>query len=305
MFWSAKSANQLNNVNLANQIFKNVNMTFPYTYYGIRAGEINPDNKFSPEIVNDEEQIHPAPILSTDEQFHYSRGVELSATGFYKDARFEIKKLENTTRKNLSGIIWLSKLYNHAHAYSDTMRIMQLYKDFKTKPREKELSQAFWKSFYPPAYAKIIHNNATILNIDPYFVKGLIRQESLFNSTVQSRAGAIGLMQIMPKTGRVLYAKSNKGKSFNSEILFDPEMNIQLGIQYIDQLNKRFNKNKTHILISYNAGPHNLKKWLKRFRHVNDPDVFVESIPFPETRKYVKKVLRNYGIYQTLYPKNP
>ena len=304
MFWSAKSANQLNNVNLANQIFKNVNMTFPYTYYGIRAGEINPDNKFSPAIVNDEEQIHPAPILSTDEQFHYSRGVELSATGFYKDARFEIKKLENTTRKNLSGIIWLSKLYNHAHAYSDTMRIMQLYKDFKTKPREKELSQAFWKSFYPPAYAKIIHNNATILNIDPYFVKGLIRQESLFNSTVQSRAGAIGLMQIMPKTGRVLYAKSNKGKSFNSEILFDPEMNIQLGIQYIDQLNKRFNKNKTHILISYNAGPHNLKKWLKRFRHVNDPDVFVESIPFPETRKYVKKVLRNYGIYQTLYPKN-
>jgi soluble lytic murein transglycosylase-like protein len=153
------------------------------------------------------------------------------------------------------------------------------------------------------AHAKTIHDNATILNVDPYFVKGLIRQESLFNSKIKSRAGAIGLMQIMPETGRALYAKSNKGTSFNTEILLDPETNIQLGIQYIDQLNKRFKKNKTHILISYNAGPHILNKWLKRFQHVDDPDVFVESIPYPETRKYVKKVLRNYGIYQFLYPK--
>ena len=303
MFWSAKSAKQLKHMGLAQQIFTNVNMTFPYTYYGIRAGEMKPDKKFFPEIPREEEPPLATPILSTDAHFHHSRGVELSAIGFYEDARLEIKKLESTTQKNLSGILWLTKLYNDAHAYSDTMRVMQLYKNFKTKLREKDLTKNFWKNFYPLAYAKAIHLNAKIFNIDPYFVKGLIRQESLFNSQVQSRAGAIGLMQIMPETGRVLYANSKKSEPFNTTILFNPETNIQLGIQYIDQLNKRFKKNRTHILISYNAGPHNLKKWLKRFRHLQDPDVFIESIPYPETRKYVKKVLRNYGIYQSLYSK--
>jgi len=303
MFWSAKSAKQLKHMGLAQQIFTNVNMRFPYTYYGIRAGEMKPDKKFFPEIPREEELPFATPILSTDAHFHHSRGVELSAIGFYEDARLEIKKLESTTQKNLSGILWLTKLYNDAHAYSDTMRVMQLYKNFKTKLREKDLTKNFWKNFYPLAYAKAIHVNAKIFNIDPYFVKGLIRQESLFNSQVQSRAGAIGLMQIMPETGRLLYANSKKSEPFNTTILFNPETNIQLGIQYIGQLNKRFKKNKTHILISYNAGPHNLKKWLKRFSHLQDPDVFIESIPYPETRKYVKKVLRNYGIYQSLYSK--
>jgi soluble lytic murein transglycosylase len=88
---------------------------------------------------------------------------------------------------------------------------------------------------------------------------------------------------------------------FKTDILFDPRTNIQLGIQYIHQLKNRFKKNKIHVLISYNAGPHNLKKWLTRFKHIDDPDVFIESIPYPETRKYVKKVLRNHGIYKTLY----
>jgi len=124
----------------------------------------------------------------------------------------------------------------------------------------------------------------------------------LFDAQVQSRAGAIGLMQIMPETGRLLYANSKMDGPYSTDILFDPETNIQLGIQYISQLNRKFNENGAHILISYNAGPHMLQKWLKRFSHLNDPDVFIESIPYPETRKYVKKVLRNYGIYRILYP---
>ena len=303
MFWSAKSAEALNHKELSQQIFTNVNMTFPYTYYGIRAGEKKADKNFFSTARKSEVLPDTTTNLSSTASFHYSRGIELSATGFFEDARLEIKKVESVTRKNLSGVIWLTKLYNDAHAYSDTVRIMQLYKDFKTKVREKELSKNFWKNFYPLAYAKTIHDSAKVFNVDPYFVKGLIRQESLFNAQVQSRAGAIGLMQIMPETGRALYANSKNKEPFTTEILFNPETNIQLGVQYIDQLNKRFKKNKTHILISYNAGPHNLKKWLKRFSRLDDPDVFIESIPYPETRKYVKKVLRNYGIYQFLYPK--
>ena len=303
MYWSAKSAEQLKKKELAQQIFKNTNISFPYTYYGIRAGEKRHDKKRFLTSRKNEVQPTISPDLSSDSRFHHSRVAELSVTGFFEDARLEIKQLESITRKNLSGVIWLTKLYNDAHAYSDTVRVMQLYKDFKTKLREKELSNNFWRNFYPLAYAKIIHDNAKFFNVDPYFVKGLIRQESLFNAQVQSRAGAIGLMQIMPETGRTLYYDSKNSEPFHTEILFNPTINIKLGVKYIHKLNKRFNKNRTHILISYNAGPHNLKKWLKRFSHLDDPDMFIESIPYPETRKYVKKVLRNYGIYQSLYPK--
>ena len=304
MFWSAKSAEKLKHKDLSQKIFTDVNILFPYTYYGIRAENIIADKKIFPTAIKSQASPDMTHNLSSAVRFHYYRGVELSATGFFEEARLEIKKVEIATRKNLSGVIWLTKLYNDANAYSDTQRIMQLYKNYKTKIREKELSDNFWKNFYPLAYAKAIHDSSKFFNVDPYFVKGLIRQESLFNAQVQSRAGAIGLMQIMPATGRNLYANSKNKEPFTTEILFNPEKNIQLGVQYIHQLNKRFNKNKAHILISYNAGPHNLKKWLKRFKHINDPDVFIESIPYPETRKYVKKVLRNYGIYQSLYPKN-
>jgi len=303
MFWKAKSAEKLGRGELAQQIYDDVNNRFPYTYYGIHAGKKGTDKKQTSNE-NDNRTISlKEPNLSTQARFHYSRGVELSATGFYEDAGYEIKKLEDTVRKNLSGVLWLTTLYNNARAYPDTVRIMQLYKNFKTKIGEKELTNSFWKNFYPLAYAETIHDTAKNYGIDPYFVKGLIRQESLFDAQVRSRAGAIGLMQIMPKTGRVLYANAKMDGPFSTNILFDPETNIRLGTQYISELNKRFNKNPTHILISYNAGPHVLKKWLKRFSHLDDPDVFIESIPYPETRKYVKKVLRNHGIYRTLYPK--
>jgi len=108
-------------------------------------------------------------------------------------------------------------------------------------------------------------------------------------------------MQIMPATGKKLYPKTKLKKPFEADILFEPDLNIQLGVKYVSQLNKRFGGNGTHILISYNAGPHVLKKWLKRFGHLTDLDVFIESIPYPETRRYVKHVLRNRGIYKTLY----
>ena len=302
MFWTAKSAEKLKRGDLAQQLFKDVNNRFPYTYYGIRAGEKRTDKKSDVGANRRQEISLNKPSLTANARFHYLRGVELSATGFYEDASYEIKKLENSVRKNLSGVMWLATLFNNAHAYPDTVRIMQLYKDFKTKIKEKELTDNFWRNFYPLAYAETIRDSAKNHDVDPYFVKGLIRQESLFDAQVQSRAGAIGLMQIMPETGRLLYANSKMDGPYSTDILFDPETNIQLGTQYISQLNRKFNENGAHILISYNAGPHMLKKWLKRFSHLNDPDVFIESIPYPETRKYVKKVLRNYGIYRILYP---
>jgi soluble lytic murein transglycosylase len=198
--------------------------------------------------------------------------------------------------------LWLSQLYHQAQGYAESLRLLHLYKDFTTKQKEKDLSAKFWKLFFPLAYKEAILAYAKLREVDPFFVNGIIRQESLFDSQALSPAGARGLMQIMPATGKKLYPNTILKKPFETEALFDPDMNIRLGVKYVSQLNKRFGRNGTHILISYNAGPHVLKKWLKRFGHFSDQDVFIESIPYPETRRYVKHVLRNLGIYKALYP---
>ncbi len=316
LFWQAKALEKRKRNERARTLYARTAADYPYTYYGIRSkerlnGETAASVKTKAEAfevrtvaftADEETAVTLKRKLSADESHHRARALELTAVGQFQSAVFEIRQLERTVRKNLNGVMWLSDLYVRARSYSDSVRLLHLYLDFIARTKEKDLSRTFWKNFFPLAYAELIDTHAGDYKIDPFLVKGLIRQESLFDTQSLSPAGARGLMQLMPETGKRLYSAQPGGRPFDKEILHDPEINIELGVKYIGQLQKKFGKHGPHVLISYNAGPHVLKKWLKRFRHIEDPDVFIESIPYPETRKYVKHVLRNHGIYQVLYP---
>ena len=308
LYWSAKSAEKLNKKDVARDLYVKVAELYPYTFHGIRAkerllalGVKAPPESQTTKPSAKEKNLQLGRPLGTREKFHHTRATELAQLGLNQDARNEIIELQKTVRKNLTGVLWLSQLYHQAQGYPESLRLLHLYKDFTTKPKEKNLSAKFWKHFFPLAYEEAVLSYAKSRKVDPYFVNGIIRQESLFDSQALSPAGARGLMQIMPATGKKLYTKTKLEKPFETDALFDPDLNIRLGVKYVSQLNKRFNRNGMHILISYNAGPHVLKKWLKRFGHLSDKDVFIESIPYPETRRYVKHVLRNLGIYKVLY----
>jgi soluble lytic murein transglycosylase len=308
IYWSAKSAEKLGKKDVARDLYIKVAELYPFTFHGIRAKDrllslgvkTPPKNQNSTSFVK-EENLQLGRPLSKRKNFHHTRANELTNLGLMQEARNEIGELQKTTQKNLTGILWLSQLYQQAQGYAESLRLLHLYKDFITKPYEKNLSEKFWKQFFPLAYEEAILVYTKSRKVDPFFVNGIIRQESLFDSQALSPAGARGLMQIMPATGKKLYPKTKLKKPFKTDALFDPDMNIRLGVKYVSQLNKRFSNNGMHILISYNAGPHVLKKWLKRFGHLSDQDVFIESIPYPETRRYVKHVLRNLGIYKALY----
>lgn len=316
LFWQAKSLEKLGKGDGARNIYMDIAQNYPYTFSGIRAGE-RLENYPTPTPIKKETQFTVKKIalketqksadfrlnraLTSEEKFHHFRAVEMIELGFYEYAKWEIFHLEKSVRKNLAGVMWLSNLYSQAKAYTKSVRLLHLYRNYKTKNGEKNLPEPFWKHFFPLAHADTILEISQRHNVDPYFVKGLIRQESMFEAEALSSAGARGLMQIMPETGKRLYALDPSEIPFDKELLYDPDLNIQLGIKYLSQLNERFGNNGTHILISYNAGPHVLKKWLKRFRTIDDPDVFIESIPYPETRRYVKHVLRNHGVYRLLY----
>lgn len=136
------------------------------------------------------------------------------------------------------------------------------------------------------------------------WVWALVRQESLFNHKVRSYAGACGLMQLMPYTAAAV--TKNKEYKKGCKQLYDKGRNLQIGQDYVKILldDENVGDNLFFLAASYNGGPHNVKKWVDRKNYENDPLLFVEMIPWRETRLYVKKVVANYWIYNSRRGKN-
>ena len=107
-------------------------------------------------------------------------------------------------------------------------------------------------------------------------------------------------MQLMPYTAKDI-ARVVKIRNLKLEDIFKPEINVMLGVRYMEEVFRNFNGNMVFAIASYNAGPHRIKQWQKKYDFDKDPDLFVESIPYKETKNYVKKVLQNYWIYKELY----
>ena len=136
-------------------------------------------------------------------------------------------------------------------------------------------------------------------NIDPSLMYAFMHQESMFNTSAKSHQGALGLMQIMPRTAKFI-SKNKQVQRNNSSILINPEINLEVGQEYIEYLMNHENvkRNLIYLTAAYNGGPGNLKKWLEKTNYKNDPLLFMESIPSRETRWFIEKVLTKYWIYK-------
>jgi soluble lytic murein transglycosylase len=152
---------------------------------------------------------------------------------------------------------------------------------------------------YPFPYREMVRREAAEWGVDPIMLAALIRQESAFEAEIVSHAGAIGLMQVMPPTGRAL-ARSHGPDGFQPESLTTPEVNLHLGAAFFAEMSRRYDGELPLILSAYNAGPTRATRW-RRYPEAADWLRFTERIPFDETRGYVKNVRRNLGVYQLLY----
>lgn len=168
-----------------------------------------------------------------------------------------------------------------------------LSKAFTAKPELK--TKATVELYFPLRYVEEIKKTAQVSDLDYLLVLSLIRQESAFNDKAMSRVGARGLMQLMPRTARLL------DHSLNKSNLFNVEKNVSAGTKYLAQLMKRYDNNVVYALAAYNAGFGNVDKWIARYQ-TKDPLVFMDVIPFQETREYVSSILRNYYWYKSLTP---
>ena len=148
---------------------------------------------------------------------------------------------------------------------------------------------------YPLPWQSEFESYSSVANIEPTWAYGIARSESLFMRDVRSSAGAVGLMQLMPKTGRMV-ARQIKLPYSGLDTLTDPKSNIRLGTSYLGQMAERFGGHSVLATAAYNAGPHRVDAWLPQ-TGAEDARTWIENIPFNETRKYVKRVLAAQVIF--------
>ncbi len=149
---------------------------------------------------------------------------------------------------------------------------------------------------FPQPYDDIVTENAKRFSLAPEYVYGVMRQESAMNSIAKSHAGASGLMQLMPATAKDV-ARELKIASPNRTALLQPKMNVQLGSKYLRSMLDRYDDQQVLATASYNAGPHRVKRWLPP-RETMSADVWVDTIPYDETRKYVRRVMAYSTVYE-------
>jgi soluble lytic murein transglycosylase-like protein len=211
---------------------------------------------------------------------------ELTALADANDARMEIQR--NRTRKNQQFADALTaELYNYSGDTLSMMRALRSAFPQLATVEQDSVPPYFLKMYYPVKYESAIRKYAKKNGLDPHLVMGLIHQESFFNPRTKSSAGAIGLMQLMPATGKELGSRLFRG--FNVGRLENPEVNIELGTMHFRHLVDLFGGKTELAIASYNAGQGNVMKW-RRAAPSKPMDELLESIPFPETRNYVKRV---------------
>jgi len=162
-----------------------------------------------------------------------------------------------------------------------------------------ELPRTYWDALFPKPYWTDLRRFSVQNGLEPYLVASLIRQESEFNPLAVSRANAVGLMQLLPKTGKKV-AREIKLKGYSPSQLYTPAVNLQLGTRYFKSMVDKYGGQLEYALAAYNAGTDRVDDWRGQ-GHYRDTQEFVESIPFTETREYVQAILRNTSVYQRLY----
>jgi soluble lytic murein transglycosylase len=192
-----------------------------------------------------------------------------------------------------------AQLYDESGHYDQAIEVMKHSTPNYFALDIPDLPRKYWEALFPKAYWSDLKRSSAANGLDPYLVASLIRQESEFNPNAVSRANAVGLMQLLPKTGKTV-ARQEKMKRYTASQLYTPAVNLQLGTRYFRGMVDKFGGSFEYALAAYNAGSDRVEDWLSQGTY-RDPQEFVESIPFTETREYVQAILRNASVYKQLY----
>jgi soluble lytic murein transglycosylase-like protein/outer membrane protein assembly factor BamD (BamD/ComL family) len=295
-YWLAQTQAELGNASEKIKILKALAQKHPFDFYSVISQR---ESGFDLKQFLTQKAAQEVDFrifgLGEIERKRLSRAEQLIAVGFRDHGVHELAQL-SVSKENPAFSFYMAHLFKLGGDFQDAMRLSWIIVGNGNHDR---LSRSVAEGLYPRAFQLQVMETLKHYDLDPFLVLSLMRQESAFNPRIISKANAIGLMQLMPKTADEV-ARSLGQEAPTEEQLKDPSNNVRLGIDYLNYLMVSFDRNMVYALAAYNAGPTKVKQWLS-LRSNLEPLEFIEAIPYTETRNYVKKVLRNYAIYLTLY----
>jgi soluble lytic murein transglycosylase len=304
LYWLGRNAERSGNPAHARAYFRKTIDRFPTSYFADaaqnRLDKLGPGTEEVPDFLA---QIPAAaPLRPFDEPVspvvldRWNRAQALRTIAFDASAELELKAAYTATASPRFLVEAAQAAFDQGHFASGMAYGRQAVSNFDSR-KFTDVPSNVWKVLFPLPYESQLRREAERNDFDPMFAAGLIRQESTFQADVVSHANAIGLMQILPKEGRRL-AKQRKVR-YTKASLFDPNVNITLGMLYISELTRATGAPE-YAAAAYNAGEDRLALWKSERAYEEIPE-FVESIPFTETREYVQIVLRNAEMYRKIY----
>ena len=217
---------------------------------------------------------------------------------------FADEELDELTRRSVGEprrLYALSAAYVADERYHMALRILR--RSFQGVARSGGASpREFWEMFYPLGWRDALTAAAGRASLDPFLVAAVVREESSFYPQARSRVGARGLMQLMPDTGREV-ARARQIPFPDAEVLDQPGTNLEIGTIFFGGLFREFGDARL-AAAAYNAGPTRVREWWAN-RKTDDLEVWVEQIPYNETRAFVKRVMLSWEEYQRVYSEKP
>jgi soluble lytic murein transglycosylase len=310
LYWGGKALEKSGRPREAEEHHARLSRDFPHSYYRqlISLRGRAPLAPKGPFPVLQDPPLPPFLEVKADSSgakaVHLEKGRLLTRMALLPLAAEELEAAEGEGANLEEMWMEISRLYREAEEYHRSNLLVRkkfTLKSLSGQPSDKERS--LYRLAYPVGNPSLVDRYAQARNLDPALLCALILEESRFQVQAVSPAGARGLMQVMPQTGKRI-ARELKIRRFSGEQLFDPAVNIRLGSWYFARMLEEFG-GKVHLaLAAYNAGPHMVRKWLANGRSAGD-DEFVENIPYPETRNYVIRVMGSAQIYRFLYWPQP
>jgi soluble lytic murein transglycosylase-like protein/tetratricopeptide (TPR) repeat protein len=316
LFWEARALDSLKDSAGSRAALAELSVKYPFNFYGhlarqtlqarnAYADSLEPWRRFAPS--------NPEAIKAwmKDGMSGYKERIDNEFESDYlsigKLLQFRLDTLAILTMRTIPAKVknnpWF--LYANARMFKNRQLWRESYKlglqlSYKIPPDKwGSAPKEVLRLIFPRPYEGAVQKYAAKRGLDPAFVYALMRQESGFDRDIKSGAGAVGLMQMMPATGK-LVAKKEKWARFDPYSLTEAEVNISLGTAYLKDLKKDYKDNYFWVLANYNAGPEPTRRWIT-VAGDRAQEAAVEDISFWETRDYVKKVMGNYWTYRILW----
>jgi len=304
LYWLGRDAERSGNPAHARSYYRMASERYPETYFGqhaaVRLEKLGPGDEDPPEFLA---QIPPPPPLRPfDEPIasaamdRWTRAQALRSIAFDAAAESELKSAYFAAGSPRLLFEAAQAAFDQGHFAAGMAYGRLIVPNFDAR-KFSDVPLIVWKTLYPLPYEPALRREAAKNGFDPMLAAGLIRQESTFQADAVSPKNAVGLMQVLPQTGRLM-ARQLRVR-YTKASLYQPDFNLEVGMVYVAGLLRNLGAPE-YALAAFNAGEDRIALWRSERSYDEIPEL-VESIPFTETRDYVQIVLRNAEVYRRIY----